>query len=217
MVQILHDAGYRFGEPSVLPEETQDPESRTGGVSGEGILDVEGDGRVDIEVDRRHVAEGTARFGNKGLGGRQSVEVEYAPVADIVFHRQPSHSASKESPPFMEGDAGCADFFVAALEKLPSGKPHGQGVPPEQNDVAPASCRSVGHFFHPDGKVYHRGALVDDEAAVAYSGTRNFDKSGVACYAPPACIRLPQQPQHGGLPCPENVELLRRASKATSS
>ena len=50
-----------------------------------------------------------------------------------------------------------------------------------------------------------------------YSGTRNFDKSGVACYAPPACIRLPQQPQHGGLPCPENVELLRRASKATSS
>ena len=50
--------------------------------------------------------------------------------------------------------------------------------------------------------------------AAAYSGTRNFDKSGVACYAPPACIRLPQQPQHGGLPCPENVELLRRASRA---
>jgi hypothetical protein len=33
--------------------------------------------------------------------------------------------------------------------------------------VAPASCRSVGHFFRPGGKVYHRGALVDDEAAVA--------------------------------------------------
>ena len=61
-----------------------------------------------------------------------------------------------------------------------------------------------------------RGRKTDRNDA-DYSGTRNFDKSGVACYAPPACIRLPQQPQHGGLPCPENVELLRRASKATSS
>ena len=52
---------------------------------------------------------------------------------------------------------------------------------------------------------------------VHYSGTRIFDKSGVACYAPPACIRLPRPSQHGGLPCPENVELLRPASKATSS
>ena len=52
---------------------------------------------------------------------------------------------------------------------------------------------------------------------IFYSGTRIFDKSGVACYAPPACIRLPRPSQHGGLPCPENVELLRPASKATSS